>query len=73
MGINVIYVEDYLISVIFFEMSVMVSLELLKVYVVILRSWLLVGFFLFYFKDREKSNIIFEKVFYFIFFFLFFV
>lgn len=40
-GINVIGVEDYLISVISSEMSATASLELLKAHAVISRSWLL--------------------------------
>ena len=40
-GINVIHVEDYLISVISSEMSATASLELLKAHAVISRSWLL--------------------------------
>lgn len=40
-GINVISVEDYLISVISSEMSATASLELLKAHAVISRSWLL--------------------------------
>lgn len=40
-GINIISVEDYLISVISSEMSATASLELLKAHAVISRSWLL--------------------------------
>lgn len=40
-GINIINVEDYLISVISSEMSATASLELLKAHAVISRSWLL--------------------------------
>ena len=40
-GINVIYVEDYLTSVISSEMSATASLELLEAHAVISRSWLL--------------------------------
>jgi SpoIID/LytB domain len=40
-GINVINIEDYLISVISSEMSATASLELLKAHSVISRSWLL--------------------------------
>ena len=40
-GINIINVEDYLVSVISSEMSATASLELLKAHAVISRSWLL--------------------------------
>lgn len=40
-GINIVSVEDYLISVISSEMSATASLELLKAHAVISRSWLL--------------------------------
>lgn len=40
-AINVVYVEDYLTSVISSEMSATASLELLKAHAVISRSWLL--------------------------------
>ena len=40
-GINIINIEDYLISVISSEMSATASLELLKAHAVISRSWLL--------------------------------
>ena len=40
-AINIIYIEDYLTSVISSEMSATASLELLKAHAVISRSWLL--------------------------------